>query len=262
MTQDNQSAEQPRKTGADVAHFFRALGRAGADGMPMPMEVNTAPEYSQVTLRFEEDEIGAVDAWMTWLDGKAVHDHHTYSAGFDRPWHGYGNDYKGGVRPKWLGWDVKVWCSVETPAPSQKPESIAAPDAYAADEPDDLSVAAGIADHYDASAEDGEYVCACGVEFLGEPYLVRHIAEGNAASIEDAPPRGTDAAEVHKPVPAGVEGHAVNGRHHDEPELEQIRSPEVSGRWAGASDAERIALMDAARADAAEEDAQREGAGA
>ncbi len=40
------------------------------------------------------------------------------------------------------------------------------------------------------------------------------LSAGDHASIEDAPPRGSDAAEHREPVPADVEGIAA-GRHHD-----------------------------------------------
>lgn len=45
---------------------------------------------------------------------------------------------------------------------------------------------APIASHYDAAAEVGEFVCACGEEFVGIDSLKRHIKAGNAAPVSGA----------------------------------------------------------------------------
>lgn len=109
--------ENTSKTQGDVAHFYRALGRAGADGMVMPFEVHFQAGGA-VMLRYKTVE--EVDAAVAHIGGRAGHATHTYRDRNPNPrrqWHSYGTGYGGGERATWAGWPVEVWAAVDGPAP-------------------------------------------------------------------------------------------------------------------------------------------------
>jgi hypothetical protein len=112
--------ENTTKTGADVAHFYRALGRAGADGMPMPFQVYQMPDNATMQLRYRTAE--DVDAAAELVGGKAVHDTYTHHRA-DGVWHQYGTDNRGGLSGYWSGWRVEIWTAVDGPAPETAAES-------------------------------------------------------------------------------------------------------------------------------------------
>jgi hypothetical protein len=110
-----EGTENTSKTAADVAHFYRALGRAGADGMVMPFEVHFQAG-GRVMLRYSTVE--EVDAAVAHVGGRAGHASHTYKeGGAARRWHSYGTGYGGGEHATWAGWPVEVWAAVDGPAP-------------------------------------------------------------------------------------------------------------------------------------------------
>lgn len=105
------------KTQADVAHFYRALGSAGADGMVMPFEVHFQAG-GKVMLRYTTVE--DVDAAVAYIGGSAGHAGHTHKDGHPHPrrqWHSYGTSYGGGRGTEWSGWPIEVWAAVDGPAP-------------------------------------------------------------------------------------------------------------------------------------------------
>lgn len=104
--------ENTSKTQADVAHFYRALGRAGADGLVMPFEVHFQAGGT-VMLRYTT--VADVDAACAFIGGRAGHDDHTHESSH-RVWHSYGTRYGGGATD-WSGWPVEVWAAVDGPAP-------------------------------------------------------------------------------------------------------------------------------------------------
>jgi hypothetical protein len=110
--------EKSTKTGADVAHFYRALGRAGAEAMPMPFQVYFGHGGdAQLRYRTADD----VDLALAYIGGTAVHDGHVY----DEPneWHGYGNKYGNAVVSYWAGYRVEVWAAIAGPPPAQEVRS-------------------------------------------------------------------------------------------------------------------------------------------
>lgn len=110
------SDDTPVKTDADVAHFFRALGRANDERMPMPRTVDVYPERSSVMLRFGDGQTGAIDAWAQMIGARVVHGGHTFDEP-KGPWHEYGTR-PGGADGSWRGWRIDLWCSVNEPAPA------------------------------------------------------------------------------------------------------------------------------------------------
>lgn len=112
--------EKSTKTGADVAHFYRALGDAAAD-MAMPFEVHFQAG-GKVMLRYSTVE--DVDAAVAHIGGRAGHGTHTYRDSYPNPsrqWHSYGTAHGDGHGTDWSGWPVEVWAAVDGPAP--EPES-------------------------------------------------------------------------------------------------------------------------------------------
>lgn len=106
--------EKSTRSQADVAHFYRALGRAGSDGMVMPFEVHfQAGDRVMLRYRTVED----VDAALAHIGGRAGHENHTHRQGATRTWHSYGTGHGGGHGTDWSGWPVEVWAAVDGPAP-------------------------------------------------------------------------------------------------------------------------------------------------
>lgn len=103
--------EKSTKTGAGVAHFFRALGRAGAEGMPMPFAVYGDEVGQQLRYRTTED----VDQALAYIGGTAVHDDYVHESPHE--WHGYGNKYGNAVVSYWAGCRVEVWAAIAGPPP-------------------------------------------------------------------------------------------------------------------------------------------------
>lgn len=104
-------SENTSKTGADVAHFYQALGSAHADGMPMPFEVHFLAGGS-VMLRYRTvEEVGGA---AEHIGARAGHDSHTHKDA-RRKWHSYGTRYGGGQGVDWAGWPVEVWAAVDGP---------------------------------------------------------------------------------------------------------------------------------------------------
>lgn len=108
--------EKSTKTGADVAHFYRALGRAGAVGMPMPFQVYGNGLGMELRYRTTED----VDQALAYIGGTAVHDDYVHESPHE--WHGYGNKYGNAVMSFWSGYQVLVWAAIDGPPPEREPQ--------------------------------------------------------------------------------------------------------------------------------------------
>lgn len=98
---------QPRKTPADRAYLLRVIARTVTESLPAPLNIETSPECSAVSLRFDDDAVGAVQAWADMLGVDLVHEQ------VDSGWHWVGNDDAGTL---WHGWLLHVWCKVNGPA--------------------------------------------------------------------------------------------------------------------------------------------------
>ncbi|MEU5950352.1 hypothetical protein ABZ793_33080 [Micromonospora sp. NPDC047465] len=99
---------QPRKTPADRAYLLRAIARTVTESLPAPMNIEMAPECGAVSLRFDDDQVAAVEAWADMLDVEVIHDQ------VGSGWHWMGNDDAG---TEWHGWLLHVWCKVNGLAP-------------------------------------------------------------------------------------------------------------------------------------------------
>lgn len=110
--------EKSTKTGADVAHFYRALGRAGAEGMPMPRDIHHQAS-GRMMLVFTAEDTAAVDAWAKVSGVEVGHAKTTHNT--DGEWHAYGTAWN--REGHWRGFPVQMWCRVDGPAPESAVKS-------------------------------------------------------------------------------------------------------------------------------------------
>jgi hypothetical protein len=179
---------QPGDLRVNRANLLRRVGRVCFDvgatpALPAPAQVLFGPAFAPLTLLFDHAHEAA--AWAErydlhrkeWVDSGVRFVEATGHALAD-------GDGNGGVELT-----VHGYSAVDVSAP--------------ADTDPDL-----IAEHYDASADDG-YACACGEEFEAEPPLMRHIRESNGAvvGLVDNVRRETEDGNGEA-KPAHVEGHA------------------------------------------------------
>ncbi|OKI52876.1 hypothetical protein [Micromonospora sp. CB01531] len=128
------------KTPADRAYLLRVIARTVTESLPAPMNIEMAPECGAVSLRFDDDQVAAVEAWADMLDVEVIHDQVGSS------WHWMGNDDAG---TPWHGWLLHVWCKVNGLTPgrtaaanvAQNPPEWPAAASAAADEPDVATLA-------------------------------------------------------------------------------------------------------------------------
>ena len=118
------AADERAMTHGDRAHLLRAIAHAITDGrLPGPMGVDLHPEFGSAILRFDNDDITAVDAWAALIGATVVHSGYTYDEDSSRVWHEYGSRPRGGERGLWHGWRIELWCVAFCPSPAAESEA-------------------------------------------------------------------------------------------------------------------------------------------
>ena len=118
------AADERAKSHGDRAHLLRAIAHAITDGrLPGPASVDLYPQFGHALLRFDNDDILAVDAWAALIGATVVHDGRAYDENSPRPWHEYGSRPRGGERGLWHDWRIDLWCVVFGPSPAAESEA-------------------------------------------------------------------------------------------------------------------------------------------
>lgn len=96
------------KPPADRAYLLRVIARTVTESMPAPETIEITPSAGTVSLRFDDDQVPAVEAWAAMLGVAVVRER------LGEWWFWASTDHAG---TPWHGWLLHVWCKVNGPPP-------------------------------------------------------------------------------------------------------------------------------------------------